>query len=255
LKPITTLPLLIAAIAPGCVQASNWPDGDTHISGTSFALIEHDDSGRYLVQIPSSNTQDIQATCGTGRPLWLYGSPKPGKCLAVMPQRDLENRIIELQVTFGSAFASTDYRRIRLLSTRDINQEAPSLRDLSDNELASIVTRFPDSLKAKSNNHIKAMDVGSVDTFFFVPVEKIAEPFDDPADPPCTRWKTMVLRQDAHGLSKVGFLDNMPVGVVGVEAGAPPMMLTEKYCKTTATLWEISPKVQAMASFFNGVGG
>ncbi|PMQ07541.1 hypothetical protein DyAD56_02115 [Dyella sp. AD56] len=252
MKPITTLPLLISAIAPGCVHAaSTWPEGETNISGTSFALIQHDDSGRYWAQIPSDNTQDIQSICGTGRPLWLYGSPKPGKCLASMPQRDPGSRITELQVTFVSA----DDREIRLLSTRDINREKPTLRDLLEDELTLIATGFPDSLNAKSSSHIKAMDVGGIGTFFFVPVEKIAEPFDEPSDPPCTRWKTLVLRQDAHGLSKVGILDNTPIGVVGVQSGATPMVLTDRSCQTSATLWEISPKVQAMASFFNGVGG
>jgi hypothetical protein len=179
MKRTAALLLFTLSAIPTYTLADNWPGGMTNIPGTSFAVIYRDDNGRSIAQLPSDKTAEISSTCGTDKPLWLYGSSKPGKCLGVMPVRLADTGITELQVTLPS----NDSKEIMLLSTRNINKEKPSLRNLHDDELALLISKFPNLPRKEFINKIKEADFRSSDKLFFVPVEKIDDPFDDPSAP------------------------------------------------------------------------
>jgi hypothetical protein len=253
MKYTTIAALLLTLLSmPTPSFADNPPEGMSHLPEASFTYIYSDNKGRSIAIIPAIKTTEISQACEAHKPLWIYGVPTAGKCLALMPPRFTpDDGLVELQVTF----APRNYKEIVLLSTRDINKEKQSFRGLSDDELASLTSEFPSLLKKEFINKIKASDYGNADKLFFVPIEKINEPTDDPYDPPCTRLKTLVLQKNKNGLSKTGFLDNMPQYLVNIQAGAAPMAITYTYCNTGASLWKIYPKVEEEADFSNGIGG
>jgi hypothetical protein len=126
---------------------------------------------------------------------------------------------------------------------------------LNSDELALLASKFPKLLKSQLMNKAKASDAGANDKFFFIPLEKIADPTDDPSDPPCTRLKTAVFIQHGNGLSKTGMLDNMPKYIIHTGLNTYPMAITYTYCNTGASLWKIYPTVEEKADFSNAVGG
>lgn len=253
MKCITTAAaLLILLLMPLPSLADNPPEGMSHLPGTSFIYIYSDDKGRSIAIMPADKTTEISQTCKAHAPLWIYGVSVPGKCLALMPPRyPADDGLVELQVTF----TPRNYKEIVLLSTRDINKEKPSYRGLRDDELASLTDKFPNLIKKDFINKIKATDFGDAEKFFFVPIKKINDPIEDPSSHPCTRLKTVILLQNENGLSKTGFLDNMPKYLVSIQVGEAPMALTYTYCNTGASLWKIYPKVEEKADFSNDIGG
>ena len=253
MKYVAVIGFLLAMLfIPLPTLADNPPEGMSHIPGTSFIYIYSDDKGRSIAIMPADKTTEISQACGTQKLLWLYSVSSPGKCLALMPPHFADEGLVELQVTF----APGNYKEIILLSTYDTNKEKPSYRSLRDDELASLTDKFPDLTKKEFIKKIKVTDFGNTEKYFFVPIEKINDPTDDPYDPPCTRLKTLVLHQDKNGLSKTGFLDNIPKNLINIQAGAAPMALTYTYCGTGASLWKIYPKVEEEeADFSNDIGG
>lgn len=248
---VTALLFLALSITSTCLLADNWPGGMTNIPGTSFALIYRDDNGRYIAQLPSDNTSEIQSTCRTGKPLWLYGSPKPGKCLAVMPERVADTGIIELQVTFNTA----KDKQIVLLSVHNISDMSPALRGPDANELASLLDHIHDEKNFKENiNRIKLTVLNNNKIIYFIPIEKTPNTGDDSENSSCMDFKTLVVMKNDDSFEKLGFLDNMPYKLIINENNFTPIVLTYGSCMTEASLWKIFPKFENAALFSNGVG-
>jgi hypothetical protein len=248
----TLLLFLTLSITPICTLADNWPGGMSLLPGTSFATIYRDGKGRYIAQLPSDKTIEISSTCGTSKPLWLYGSSRPGKCLAVMPSRVVDTGIIELQVTF----TSNKDKKIMLLSTRSISNTKSVTREPDANELASLFNHLGHAtIKERLIKQIKSVSLDDHKIIYFIPVEQLDDPNNDLVDRACTRLKTLVLLQNEKRFTELGSLDNMPEDLIDNQTVSAPIALTYSSCKTVASLWVIYPKVKNVANFFNGIGG
>ena len=242
---------LALLMAPTYLLADNWPAGMTNISGTSFAVIYRDDDGRYIAQLPSERTIEVQSICGTDKPLWLYGSPKPGRCLAVMPERLSNTGIVELQVTFPPK----GIKQISLLSTHFVRRENLVLAEPGINERLVVSQRLARMIKKGEHiRQIRSVNLEDHQVVYFVSLDEPSHPADETGDY-CGDLKTLVLMRREGGYENMGVLDNMPDLFVRDEKSHMPMALTHIWCGTEASLWKIYPMVENVANFSNGVGG
>lgn len=244
--------LLVLLLISAPAAADNPPGGMSHLRGTSFTNLTGGDGAGSVALIPEDKTTEISEACKKHAPIWLYGVPTPGKCLAVLPSHYAMDGLLELQVTFD---APAHYKEIVILSTHDINQGNPSLRAPAGDEIALLESTFTDALTKQAVGDVRVADLGSAGKFFFVPVEKLSDPVDDPYEPPCPRVKTLVAVEKRGALAITGYMDNAPVQLINTQDGATPTVLTYRFCETDASLWEIYPKVEVKAEFSNGIGG
>ncbi|MFK2891052.1 hypothetical protein [Dyella flagellata] len=225
----------------------------SHIQGLSFALISRDDKGQYIAEMPLDNTTEISGTCGTMKPLWIYGKPRPGRCLALKPPSPFleSNGLIEFQ----TSFFSDDDEKILLFSTRDLNINKPVMLKANVDEISELTDRYDQSIKKAYLRKIFEITLKSAGKIYFIPEEKQFEPFDNDSDPGCEILKTLVLLVNDKGAKKLGYLDNFPADMINDQVDEAPIALTYSSCNTTATLWKIYPMVKQEAYLYNGVGG